>query len=420
MKIILRNIEDKNYQGTIKEYISKGGYKALKKALAQKPEKIIEEIKRSGLRGRGGAAFPTGIKWEAVYKAERFPKIIVANADEGEPGTFKDKVILERDPHLLLEAMIIAAFATGASEGFIYLRGEYFKAYQCLAAAIEEARKERFLGKNILGKEFNFSLLVYCGAGSYECGEETALLESLEGKKGRARLKPPFPTQAGFKNKPTLVNNVETFALVPAIILKGADWFRGIGARESCGTKLYCVSGDVKAPGVYELPMNVSLRELVYKYAQGVEGNLKAVIVGGPSGCFWGESDLDIRMDYKSIEARGGILGSGAVVVLNDKRCIVDAVMNCVNFFRHESCGACVPCREGTKNAWYLMQQIKEKKATPYFFSLVSDLFEVMRDTSRCGLGQVALNSLVSAIEMFPREFKEHIEKKKCRCNICF
>ncbi len=419
MKVVLKNIEKRGYKGNIDSYLKEGGYNAFKKALKMKPDQILFEIKKSKLVGRGGAAFPTELKWEFAKKCKEYPKYVVCNADEGEPGTFKDRIILENDPHLVLEAMIICGFTVGAEEGFIYIRGEYFKAYEILKRAIEEAERNNFLGKNILGSNFSFKITLFRGAGSYVCGEETALLDSLEGKKGQSRVKPPFPTFVGFKNKPTVLNNVETFANIPEIILKGGDWFSQIGSPLSCGTKLYCLSGDVNRPGVYELPANITLKELIEKCGQGVRGKLKAILPGGVSSNLLTDKELNITLDYPSVQKAGSMLGSGAVIIINDSRCIVDLAKRCAEFFDYESCGKCAPCREGTKRTREIFANITQGQGNLSDILLLKELQEVMYDTSRCGLGQAALNAVRSIIEKFPGEFKEHISKKKCKLKIC-
>lgn len=419
MKIVLKNIDKKSYSPGVESYISEGGYQALKRSLKMGQKEVLAEIKKSKLVGRGGAAFPTGLKWESALWTKDSPKYVVCNADEGEPGTFKDRIILEKDPHLLLEAMIICGFTIGAEEGFIYIRGEYFDAYRILRKAIAEAEKHNFLGKNISGSDFSFKIYLYRGAGAYVCGEETALLDSLEGKKGQSRVKPPFPTFVGFKNKPTVLNNVETFANIPEIILKGGEWFSKIGSPLSPGTKLYCLSGDIQSPGVYELPTNITLKELIEKYGKGVEGSLKGVLPGGVSSMLFTPVDLEVTMDYPSVQKKGSMLGSGAVIVINDRHCIVDLARRCAEFFDYESCGKCGPCREGTKRARELLANITQGKGETGDLELLKELQEVLYDTSRCGLGQAALNAVRSAIDKFPGEFEEHILGKKCKLKIC-
>ncbi|MEA3560617.1 MAG: NADH-quinone oxidoreductase subunit NuoF [Candidatus Omnitrophota bacterium] len=419
MKILLKNIEKENYKGDLKNYLKEGGYQALEKALKMSSEKIIKEVKSSRLLGRGGAGFPCGLKWEFVYKEKGRPKYVVCNADEGEPGTFKDRLILEKDPHLLLEAMAVCARAISSNEGLIYIRGEYVEGYRSLKKAIKEAEKNNFLGKNILGSNFSFKIALYRGAGAYVCGEETALLDSLEGKKGQSRIKPPFPTFVGFKNKPTVLNNVETLANIPAIILGGGEWFSKMGSSASPGTKLYCLSGDVKKPGVYELLTNITLKELIYSCGGGPDGKIKAILPGGVSSCFLGEKDLDVIMDYKSIQEKGSMLGSGAVIVINNTRCLVDVAKRCAEFFAYEACGKCAPCREGTKRAKELLTNITIGKGEPGDVELLKELQEILYDTSRCGLGQSAISAIRSALEKFPDEFERHILKKKCPLGVC-
>jgi len=419
LKIILKNIEKLDYAPDIRSYIREGGYDALKKAISRTSEDIIKEVKASKLVGRGGAAFPTGLKWEFASKAKEFPKYVVCNADEGEPGAFKDRLILENDPHLVLEGMIICGLAVKADMGFIYIRGEYIKGYELLKNAVEEAKKEKLLGKNILGSGLSFNINIYRGAGAYVCGDETALLDSLEGKKGQSRVKPPFPTFVGFKNKPTVLNNVETLANIPNIILNGADYFSKIGSSHTPGTKLYCLSADINRPGVYELPTDITLRELLEKYGGGVDGELKALLPGGLSSSLLTDKDLDITMDYSGVQAAGSMLGSSAVKVMNKTRCMVDIAKKSAEFFDYESCGKCTPCREGTKRARELLTNITEGRGQLSDLDLLKELQEVMYDTSRCGLGQAALNLIRSAIDKFPEEFEEHILKKKCRAKVC-
>ncbi|MCK4913698.1 MAG: NADH-quinone oxidoreductase subunit NuoF [Planctomycetes bacterium] len=419
MKVILKNIEKEGYDGSIASYISEGGYEALKIALKKTPEDILSELKKSKLVGRGGAAFPTGMKWEFARNSKETPKYVVCNADEGEPGTFKDRLILENDPHMLIEAMAIAGFTVGASQGFIYIRGEYFKAYDVLTAAIEDAVKNNCLGNNILGSDFSFNISLYRGAGAYVCGEETALLDSLEGKKGQSRVKPPFPTFVGYQNKPTVLNNVETLSNVPQIILNGGDWYSKIGSADCPGTKLYCLSGDVKKPGVYELPTGITLKELIDTYGGGVDGKLKAVLPGGVSSSFLAADQLDVKMDYPSLQKAGSMLGSAAVMVVNDTHCMVDLAKRCTEFFDYESCGKCTPCREGTKRAREIFINMSQAAGEATDIALLKELQDVMYDTSRCGLGQAAMNAAGSAMDKFPSEFEKHITKKNCELGIC-
>ncbi|MFQ6067375.1 MAG: NAD(P)H-dependent oxidoreductase subunit E, partial [bacterium] len=334
----------------IKEYISHQGYQAVRKALKMKPAQIIEEIKVSRLQGRGGAAFPTGLKWEFTGREELSPKYVICNADEGEPGTFKDRVILDYDPHRLLEGIIVAGYAVGAKSAYIYIRGEYGSCIHSIRNAIRQAKSHGFLGKDILGSGFHFEIELREGAGSYVCGEETALIESLEGKRGNPRLRPPFPPEFGVWQKPTLVNNVETLANVRHIILKGPEWFKGLGTPESPGTKLFCLSGDVNNPGLIEAPLGITLREIIEDWGEGVKGgSFKMVQLGGTAGPILEEQMFDFPLDYNSLSKSNLTLGSGAVLVMNDRRCIVHMLRCFLKFFQDESCGKCIPCRVGTR-----------------------------------------------------------------------
>ena len=419
MNILLENVKKPGYKGDITSYLNNGGYQALKKALKLSPGFIIEELETAQLLGRGGAAFPVELKWDFGYKAKDFPKYVVCNADEGEPGTFKDKVLLENDPHLLIEGMLLCGYTINAAEGFIYLRGEYHKPHAILLNALKDAEDSNFLGNNILGTDFSFRITIYRGAGAYICGEETALLDSLAGKKGQSRVKPPFPTYVGYKNQPTVLNNVETYANIPRIVLKGGEWFSKIGSSRTTGTKLYCLSGDVNKPGVYELPTSATLRTLIKKYGEGEKGILKAVLVGGASGGFMKPAELGVKLDYPSLQEAGSMLGSGAVIVVNDKHCMVDLAKRCVEFFNHESCGKCTPCREGTKRALEILERITEGRGEESDITLLRELGEVMYDTSRCGLGQAALNAVRTVMNKFPNEVAGHIKQKKCASGVC-
>ncbi len=418
MKILLKRIEKKDYRGTLEEYLQEGGYEALRKTLEMEPSGVIAEVKRSGLVGRGGAGFPTGLKWELTAKVPDSPKYVVCNADEGEPGTFKDRIIMERDPHLLLEGMMICGYAIGARQGYIYVRGEYTESYRRLEAAIQEARERHLLGEKIQGTDFSFDIYLYKGAGAYVCGEETALLDSLEGKRGEARLRPPYPATSGFRGKPTVVNNVETLSCIPAIILNGGEWYSKIGSEGSPGTKLYCLSGDVRNPGVYELPTDVTLEELVSEYGRGVEGGAKAALTGGISGGLLTPEQFKVTLDYKSMLKAGTGLGSGAIIMLNQRRCMVDVALRCLEFFEHESCGKCAPCREGTKRARELLQKIRRGNGDSASLELLLELQRVMYDTCICGLGQSALNVTKACIERFKGEFEEHL-RGRCVVGVC-
>ncbi|MEA2055225.1 MAG: NADH-quinone oxidoreductase subunit NuoF [Candidatus Thermoplasmatota archaeon] len=407
-KILLKDIDKPNLCD-IDAYVGGGGYKALKKALRMTPKETIKEVKKSKLVGRGGAAFPTGLKWEFTRKEKDKVKFLVCNADEGEPGTFKDRVLLKNNPHLLVEGMVIGGYAIGANKGVIYIRGEYFEEIRKLNKAIGEAKKKKYIGKNILGSGFSYELQVYCGAGAYVCGEEMALFESLEGKRGYSREKPPFPTHSGFMSKPTVINNVETLCNIPAIIINGGNWYSKIGSPGSPGTKLFCLSGHVNKPGVYELPMGITLRKLIEKYGGGVKGKFKGVLPGGVSSSLL--TNLDVKLDYKSVADAGSMLGSGAVIVINSNTNIVDVAKNSMEFFVHESCGQCVPCREGTGRANEILSRFVNKKGRKEDIDLLLELGDVMYDTARCGLGQAAMNITTSGIRIFNDEFTEGVGK---------
>lgn len=403
MRILTQNFDKPNSQ-SISVY---GEYLALRKALSMRPAGIIAEVRASKMLGRGGAAFPTGIKWEFARRSTDFPKYIVANADEGEPGTFKDKAILEKDPHRLLEGIIIAGYAIGASEGFIYTRAEYPKAKKVLAWAISEAEDHGYLGDNVIAPGFSFRIHSCTGAGAYVCGDETALLDSIEGFRGCPRLKPPYPTDMGLRNKPTVINNIETLANIPTIIKKGGEWYSKIGSPNSPGTKLMSVSGFVKRPGLYEVDTGTTLGELIRDYCGGVVGKFKAALPGGVSTKF--VTQLDVPIDVPSLVDVGSLPGTGAVVVLNDTVSIVDAAKNCVKFFADESCGKCTPCREGTHRAYEILDRFSHMEGSLDDLGLLRELHAVMYDTANCGLGQSALNPVVSAIDKFEDEFKRCI-----------
>ncbi len=406
-RILLKDVDIPNLC-EIDVYIDSGGYKALEKALKMTPKEVIEEVKRSRLVGRGGAAFPTGLKWEFTRKEKDEPKFLVCNADEGEPGTFKDRVLMKNNPHLLVEAMVIGGYAIGANKGVIYIRGEYFEEIGRLNKAIKEAREKGYIGEGILGSGFSYELQVYRGAGAYVCGEESALFESLEGGRGCARERPPFPAQYGFMGKPTAINNVETLCNVPAIINNGGEWYSRIGSPASPGTKFFCLSGHVNKPGVYELPTGITLRELIEEYGGGVKGEFKASLPGGVSSSL--VTDTDVKLDYKSVADAGSMLGSGAVIVINSSTSIVDVAKSCIEFFVRESCGQCVPCREGTRRANEILGRFAGGKGKVEDIDLLLELGEVMYDTARCGLGQAAMNATISAIKMFKDEFMGRVE----------
>ncbi len=420
-RILLKRVGVINPE-SIDEYLADGGYEALKKALKMKPENIVEIIKSSGLRGKGGAGFPTGIKWESVLNQKTNPKYVICNADEGEPGTFKDRVIIEGDPHRILEAMIIAGYSTGSNQGYIYIRGEYAKTINRMQKAIDDAYEKGFLGKSILGSGFDFDIEIKKGAGSYVCGEETALLESLEGKKAQPRHKPPFPTESGLWGKPTLINNVETLANIPDIILNGPEWFKKFGTEKSPGTKVFTLIGDVVHPGVVEVEMGTKLRELIYEYGGGIKHNakFKAALIGGAAGAFLGKEMLDVGLSYEELGEYNAVLGSGAVFVMNENKCIVDVLWSIFRFFKHESCGQCVPCRIGQVQMFKFVEKVKNGTATQDILDKMFDLAVLMRDSLICALGQSAYLSISSAVRFFKDELEQHFKNKICPAGVCF
>lgn len=389
-------------------YVSSGGFSGLKKALQMAPAEVIRVIEASGLRGRGGAGFPTGTKWSFAAKEQGKEKYIIANADEGEPGTFKDRYIMERAPFRFLEGLMIGALAIGAEEAWIYIRHEYTKSIQTLNQAISILAEQGYAGDNVLGSGKALRIMMTSGAGSYLCGDETTLLESMEGKRGNPRYKPPFPAQKGFRGKPSVVNNVETLAHVPDIVLQGSDWYRSIGTEKSAGTKLYCLSGKVKRPGVYELPMGTTLRTLLFGHGGGMlEGRtFKGVLLGGAAGTFTDVAILDVPMDYDHLKAQGATLGSGAVIVVSDEDEVPMMLENIIEFFKHESCGKCVPCRIGCLRLKEMMHQLR---ANPLLARELMPQMEMeaamMAATSLCGLGQSPTLPVRSAFRFFAHEF---------------
>ncbi len=376
----------------------------------------MEEIKRSGLRGRGGAGFPTGMKWSFAKADPKFPKYLLCNADEGEPGTFKDRPILEKNPHLLIEGMVISGYVLGSEYGYIYLRGEYPAAADILNAAIKQAYEANYLGDNINGKGVKFHLAVHQGAGAYICGEETALIESIEGKKGQPRNKPPFPVNVGAWSMPTIVNNVETLSNLPYIIEIGGEAYSNIGSKECPGPKLFCVSGHVKKPGVYELPMGTNLKDIIYIHAGGIRdgGKLKAVIPGGISTPVLPADAIDCAMDFVAMPKAGSMLGSGAVIVMDDSVCMVRVAYRALKFFEHESCGKCVPCREGTDWLRKVLARVEKGKGKDGDIELLSDIAEIMMGRTFCPLGDGAAGVVMGMIKHFKNEFEEHIKNGRC------
>ncbi|APO79198.1 NADH dehydrogenase (quinone) subunit F 2 (plasmid) [Rhizobium etli 8C-3] len=414
--VLLKNIDvpDSHLLST---YEAGGGYQALAKALREySPDDVIELVKQSNLRGRGGAGFPTGLKWSFVPKQAGKPKYLCCNADEGEPGTFKDRIIMERDPHQLIEGLALSAYAIGADTAYVYIRGEYVTAIRRLEQAIAQAREKSYIGANVLGSDFKFTVHVHCGAGAYICGEETAMLESLEGKRAQPRLKPPFPAVAGLYSSPTVINNVETLACVPHIVMRGPAWFRGIGPDRSPGPKLYCLSGQVRKPGLYELPMGIALRELVEEHAGGpLPGRrIKAVIPGGVSAPVIPEDGLEVGMDFDSLAAAGSMLGSAGVVVIDDSTCMVKVSTRIVEFFHHESCGKCTPCREGLNWAVKVLRRIETGEGEPGDLEQLEMLCKGIFGNTFCALGDGAAMGLRAALKHFRDEFVAHIEERRC------
>ncbi len=414
-RVLLKNLDTPEAY-RLKVYEAGGGYKAVRKALGLTRDGIIQMVKDSGLRGRGGAGFPAGLKWSFIPKDPDLEKYLCCNADEGEPGTFKDRGIIDNDPHLLLEGMMIASYAIGASIAYIYIRGEFEFGAKRLEAAIDEAYEAGYLGKNIFGSDFSLDMYVHRGAGAYICGEETALLESIEGLRGQPRKKPPFPALAGLYGKPTVINNVETLACVPAIIERGAEWFSSIGPEKSPGPKIYCVSGHVKKPGLYELPMGTTLRELIFEHCGGMRSDkaLKAVIPGGVSAPLLLPSDLDTPMDFESMGAKGTMLGSGAVIVMEEGTCMVRVAYITNRFFSHESCGKCTPCREGTIWLTKILERLETGRGRPGDVDLIDELCEQIFGRTFCPLGDGAVMALRGALNNFREEFLYHVARHGC------
>ncbi len=407
---------------SIEDYIIHDGYAALGKVLAEmSPEEVIAELEKSGLRGRGGAGFPTGTKWKFVAKTTADQKYVICNADESEPGTFKDRLILEGDPHSIIEAMTIAGYAVGASEGYIYIRGEYSLAQERMHRAIVKAQEMGFLGKNIFDKDFSFYIHIHSGAGAYICGEETALIESIEGKTGVPRSRPPFPTTHGLWGKPTLVNNVETLANVPPILRHGADWYRSFGTPSSPGTKVYTMLGNVNVTGVVEVPMGITLREIIAIYAKGMKkgSSFKLAQTGGSSGSVIPSSLQDTPMDFDSFGKAGVALGSGALLICDEDTCVVDLAKVLLNFFRVESCGKCSTCRIGTQRAFEILTAITEGRASLKDLDTLHELSNEMTLMSNCGLGQTAGTPLTDVLKYFRAEVEAHIRLGICPAGVC-
>ncbi len=406
----------------IEDYIAVGGYQALAKALLEMtPSEVIAEVTKSGLRGRGGAGYPTGLKWSTVAKASDTRKFVVCNADEGDPGAYMDRTVLESDPHRVLEGMAIAAYAVGAQHGYIYVRAEYPLAIKRLRTAIRQAERLNLLGNNILGTTFSFHVELRIGAGAFVCGEETALMASIEGKRGTPRPRPPYPAEYGLWGYPTLINNVETFANIPPIIRNGGEWFAKIGTERSKGTKVFALAGRVINTGLIEVPMGITLREIVFDIGGGIpEGKrFKAVQTGGPSGGCIPEQFLDLPVDYESLTQAGSIMGSGGMIVMDETSCMVDVAKFFVEFCMSESCGKCIPCRVGTAHMYELLRRITEGEGTPEDLTLLEELCDLLRHTSLCGLGQTAPNPVMSTLRYFRHEYEAHIHDKACPADVC-
>ncbi|MBF0454738.1 MAG: NADH-quinone oxidoreductase subunit NuoF [Magnetococcales bacterium] len=417
VQILFKNSTKKNSH-TLKVHKEGGGYKQVEKAFGLSTEDIIDEVKRSGIRGRGGAGFPAGLKWSFIPKDNSRDKYLVCNADEGEPGTCKDRDIIRYVPHQLIEGMIIAAYAVGAERGYIYIRGEFVREAEILQKAIDEAYKEGYLGENILDKGIRFDLAIHRGAGAYVCGEETGLLESLEGKKGQPRVKPPFPANIGLWGGPTVINNVETLAAVPAIIEKGGEWYGKLGVEKSSGTKLFSISGHVNKPGNYEVELGIPMKTLIEEYAGGVRGgwdNLKGIIPGGASSAILPKEVCEtVTMDYDAIAKAGSMLGSGAVVVIDKSVCIVKAVERLSRFYRHESCGQCTPCREGTGWMSQIMTRIEAGGGVEGDIELLGSICGNISGKTICALGDAAVGPIAGSIKAFREEYLYHVEHGRC------
>ena len=421
LRIALRNcgfIDPEN----IEECIGRDGYSALAKCLTEMtPEAVIDEIKRSGLRGRGGGGFPTGLKWEFARKYQADQKYVVCNADEGDPGAFMDRSIMEGDPHSVIEAMAICGYSIGASKGLVYIRAEYPLAIERLRIAIEQAEKYGLLGENILGTDFSFHIEIRYGAGAFVCGEETALIHSMEGHRGQPTTKPPFPAESGYLNKPTNVNNVETLANIPVILNKGADWFASIGTERSKGTKVFALAGKINNVGLIEVPMGTTLREVIYEIGGGIKNGkkFKAVQTGGPSGGCLTEKHLDTPIDFDNLLAAGSMMGSGGMIVMDEDDCMVAVAKFYLEFIVEESCGKCSPCRIGNKRLLEILTRITEGKGTMEDLDNLRNLSQVIKDTALCGLGQTSPNPVLSTLEHFYDEYVAHIRDHKCPAGKC-
>lgn len=420
MRIALRNcgmIDPEN----IKEYFARDGYSALAKVLKSTPEEVIDTIIKSGLRGRGGGGFPTGLKWKITRESQSDTKYVVCNADEGDPGAFMDRSILEGDPHSIIEAMAINGYCTGASHGLIYIRAEYPLAIHRLQVALQQAKIYGLLGKNILGTKFCFDIEIRYGAGAFVCGEETALIRSMEGKRGEPYVKPPYPSQCGYKNCPTNVNNVETYANIPPIILKGDKWFSSIGTEKSHGTKVFALAGKINNVGLIEVPMGTTLRQVIFDIGGGIKNGkkFKAVQTGGPSGGCLTAKHLDIPIDYDNLLASGSMMGSGGMIVMDEDDCMVSVAKFYLDFTVEESCGKCAPCRIGNKRLYEILDRITKGDGTTEDLDLLKNLGTVIKDTALCGLGQTSPNPVLSTLENFYDEYLAHVKEHRCPAHQC-
>ncbi len=420
-KIVLENVGQTDPE-SLEDYVAAGGYSGLSRAIGElSPTEVIDEISDSGLRGRGGAGFPTGLKWDLVEKAPRGQKYVVCNADEGDPGAFMDRSVLESDPHRVIEGMAIAGYAVGADQGYVYVRAEYPLAIERLKKAIRQAKRKNLLGSDIFDSAFSFNLDIRLGAGAFVCGEETALMHSIEGKRGQPRPRPPYPANFGLWGKPTLLNNVETLANVPTILREGSDWFSGIGTNESKGTKVFALAGKVRNTGLIEVPMGITLREIIFDIGGGIPDGkeFKAVQTGGPSGGCIPQQHLDMPVDYESLKEVGSIMGSGGMIVMDSSSCMVDVAKYFMDFCQSESCGKCVPCRAGTPQMYDILDRITTGNASMGDIDMLEDLCDLVENASLCGLGQTAPNPVRSTLRYFRDEYVEHIENKQCPAGVC-
>lgn len=420
LRIALRNCGFINPEN-IDEYIARDGYEALAQVLQGTPKDAIETVKKSGLRGRGGGGFPTGLKWEIASKSPGKEKYVVCNADEGDPGAFMDRSILESDPHSIIEAMAICGYCIGASNGLVYIRAEYPLAVKRLQIAMKQAREYGLLGENILGTDFSFDITIRYGAGAFVCGEETALIHSMEGKRGEPTVKPPFPAESGYLGKPTNVNNVETFANIPVIFLKGPEWFASIGTERSKGTKVFALAGKINNVGLIEVPMGTTLREVIYDIGGGIKGGkeFKAVQTGGPSGGCLTKKHLDTPIDYDNLTAAGSMMGSGGMIVMDEDDCMVSVAKFYLQFTVDESCGKCSPCRIGNKRLEEILNKITKGQGEMADLDYLKNLSKVIKDTALCGLGQTSPNPVISTIDNFYDEYVAHIVDKRCPAHKC-